>query len=490
MNKKLFISSDFLLQDYLWILPIFDGYNKKKNINEIIFEDQIDIKALEKNINIKNILKKYKITFLKKNWLNKKNILTVLKFLTNFFFTIIFLNVNSFGKILKEKKVSWYNIQIYHAYWDMVHRDLKSHQTKPNFIKKILIINRIIKMIAYSNFILKCQVSEILLGHSVYSRRVLLANLREKKINIFVHANYSLYRTTKYFDRGWHTPDLNFIKVLRRRKLNKLINYYWNIRMQGKGNYEDAIIAAKKNSLNSAASYNILFLHIFRDSPFNIIDTSRIFIDYYDWVFNTLKILKNSKEDWIIKFHPNNKRWGENQKEILDIIIKKIFDDKIPKNILLDIKEISNLELLKKAKKIITFSGTVHLESACFGIKPITISTTTLSNLSAKMVFKPKNINEYQKLLLSNNSKIFRLSRRQINLAKFFLYIRENVLKFNIDISAKNIYLNDSLRLKQINFNKINSKISTNKQYLNEMGEKLANGLKNSVSKKFINYFN
>ena len=57
-------------------------------------------------------------------------------------------------------------------------------------------------------------------------------------------------------------------------------------------------------------------LHIFREtSPFTNIDRERIFSDYYTWVVETLKILRKSKEKWIIRKHPSAERWGEKSKK-------------------------------------------------------------------------------------------------------------------------------------------------------------------------------
>jgi hypothetical protein len=495
MNKKFFISSGFVLSDYLWILPFIDGYNKVNNIKEIIFEDKFIISLLinKGDKNVINIIKKYKITYLKVNILNIEVFLITIKFIKKFFFKMIFLNVNSFKKILN-KKYSWYDIQMYHAYWDIAHRNLKYYEFKVSILKRFKTIAKILIKIISSKLILKSGIKAALMSHTVYEERVTIANLRnaKAKVDILASAAFTVYRLKKNFDTGWHTPDLNILKLLRGKKIKRFANFYWNKRIDGKGNYEDARVAAiSKPSISSSFyNYNVIFLHIFRDSPFNVIDRSRIFVDYFDWIYSTLKILKNSNENWLIKFHPNHQRWGENQEALLDLIIKNVFNYSLPKNIFFARNSLSNLEILKKAKKIVTFSGTVHLESACSKIKPITISSTTLSNLADNLIFKPKTKYEYQKLLLSNNYNMFKLNEKQSKLAKFYLYIRENVLKFDMDISARHIYANDSKVFKKINFNSINNKININIFYLNKLGSQFAKGLNNSVSKKFINYLN
>ena len=72
------------------------------------------------------------------------------------------------------------------------------------------------------------------------------------------------------------------------------------------------------------------FLVIFKDSSFDDIDIKRIFPDYYSWVVETLKIVKDSKETWILRKHPSADRWGENQKKIINDIFNDVFDGKKP----------------------------------------------------------------------------------------------------------------------------------------------------------------
>ena len=56
-----------------------------------------------------------------------------------------------------------------------------------------------------------------------------------------------------------------------------------------------------------------------------------------------LKIISQSKEKWVIRKHPSADRWGEDQKKIINEIFFKIFRDKIPKNIVFENNEKSNL---------------------------------------------------------------------------------------------------------------------------------------------------
>ena len=50
-------------------------------------------------------------------------------------------------------------------------------------------------------------------------------------------------------------------------------------------------------------------LHTFRDSPFNTIDTNRIFADYIEWAIYTFSSIVQSKERWSIRVHPSSVFW-------------------------------------------------------------------------------------------------------------------------------------------------------------------------------------
>ena len=136
--------------------------------------------------------------------------------------------------------------------------------------------------------------------------------------------------------------------------------------------------------------------------------------------------------------------WGENQKQIIKIIIKKnnlILKD----NIQIEKNKLSNQEIFKNARRVVTFSGTPHLEVAAYGIKPIVISKNTLESFDKSKVFKPKSIKEYKNLLLKNSkSKIFKLNTKSKKTARALLYIRENISSLKEDLKSFTTYRNDT----------------------------------------------
>ena len=256
---------------------------------------------------------------------------------------------------------------------------------------------------------------------------------------------------------------------------------------------EDTRIAARsKNKFQQKKYKNILMLHIFKDSPFNFIDRDRIFADYYHWVEKTLEILCESKETWIIRIHPNAKRWGENSEKIFNLIYRRVVAKTGKKpNIIFDNKKISNIQIFKTARKIVTFSGTPHIEAVCFGIKPIVISHVTLSVISEKLVLKPKSIKEYKSLILKNkNEKIFKSKKNLGDFAKKILFIVENTLSFQKQLDLRIIYRSDSNKILNRNFDKSLNKLNTKSNYtrnLNKIVDFLDSDLKRTLSWKYLN---
>ena len=110
--------------------------------------------------------------------------------------------------------------------------------------------------------------------------------------------------------------------------------------------------------------------------------------------------------------HPSHVQWGENQRIVINSLLK-MNKLSLPSNVFIESGNLSNIEIFKTANRIVTFSGTAHLEVACYGIKPIIISRTTLHDYIKKSVLKPKNISEYRKfLLLSSKSNFFKLNKK------------------------------------------------------------------------------
>ena len=491
MKKSLYCGGGFFDNQLLWIIPIIDGYCEANNIKTIIFERKLSNRLL-KNIYISSIVNKYQILNLKSN-LSICQLLNIIFFFFKNFFKIIYYSLIINRKILLNRDLSWKKIQIYHSIWDTSFFYLKDGNLNPNFLHKFKSSLRIFLNIYFAIYLKKKYIFTAFMNHSVYSARAMIAIFREHKIKIIIQANHSLYILPLLFDNSWSIFDKKTLIRLRKKEVLKSSISYWNARLMGHGNYDDAKIAFHKTHYkkNNHNFDNVILLHIFRDSPFNVIDRKRIFSDYVDWIDQTLRILKYSKEDWIIRPHPNFKRWGENSFKTYKEILKKIINSNEIKNVKYLNEKIPNIELLKKAKRIVTFSGTVHLEAACLGIKPIVISDCTLSNSSDdRSAFKPRSLNQYKALLLTNSdSSIFKLNIQQRRHSMFMLFIRECIINLKKELGAISIYRSDGDRVRDYEFNNIYKDLEKKIYFLRRIGKFLERVTQNTISKKYFKYF-
>ena len=437
--KSAYIAGESLDSNLLWVIPFLDGLNKSSNVKRLIFDKKLHSFPFN-NKSTKKILDKYQIfenSYKGRNYFIKF-------FLKLKIFSYYFIQIIKFIFFFDKKKVlkkDWYNLQLYHSYWDSCLISMNDNQSEPNFFQKLK--NAIIICETIDNFLkIKDKLAYVFLGHTVYKYRSILALCRKFNIKVYIYSNFHIQIQKKKSDTAWSFLDYKKFLNLHKSIPKKSINNYWSKRLKGKSTYEDARIASKiKNNYHDYPK-NVILLHIFKDSPFNVIDRERIFFDYFDWIKKTIDILNTSKEKWAIRLHPNYKRWGEDQKKILKKILKKKIN-----NYLIDDRLISNNQMFKKANRIVTFSGTSHLEASCFGIKPIVISDVTLGKLDKKFVFKPKNYSEYKNLLLQkSNHEKFKQSKKIINISKTALYIRENLLSMRDILKTEYTYKKDNLK--------------------------------------------
>ena len=101
--------------------------------------------------------------------------------------------------------------------------------------------------------------------------------LEKKKIKIFCQASYNIYDSS-YEETSWNQISRKSFNIISKKVKKKYISRYWQNRLKGKGNYNDAKVAGSiKNKILNYPK-NVILLHIFKDSPFNYIDDKRIFM--------------------------------------------------------------------------------------------------------------------------------------------------------------------------------------------------------------------
>ena len=134
-------------------------------------------------------------------------------------------------------------------------------------------------------------------------------------------------------------------------------------------------------------------------------------------------------------------------------MFKKVFGTHYPKNIKFEENLKSNIDQYRITKRLVTFSGNSHLEAACFGIKPIVISNTTLCDFGRRFFFKPKKIKEYRKLLLFGKKEKFQISSKEISQSKRIIFnSRGN--KFFDNVKSHHLFRSDPKSLFSLMFRK------------------------------------
>ena len=487
MKEKIFIGCGFIDSQLLWVLPLISGYAKKKKIGTIIFHKKISNKV-RKNKIFKKILSRFTIEYLDDfNYLKKNFFFKWLVLFCIFLPKAILLAIKTRKKKLLNKSLTWKEYQIYHAIWDTAIKNSNDGVINPSFYNLVLASIVAQYNIFEAKISLGTNTKHFFLAHSVYGSRAFLAEVRKKGINIFCHSGFTIYRQYTNRDNSWCFIKKKVFRKISKNKKKKEIERYWNLRQKGKGNYEDSRIAANiKNKIKSKYN-NIIFLHIFRDSPFADIDRNRIFADYISWIEQTLNILKFSKEDWLLRLHPSYKRWGENQHTTLNKIISRNFNGVLPKNIRIEDNVNSNYEILKNAKRVVTFNGTSHLEAACFGIKPILISNAMLNLLEKNYVIKPNNLSQYRDMLLKKSiSNFFKLNNSQIFMSKKIMYIREKALKFESEVGGFHVFNGDPKYRFNQDYSQTENKLQKNVKFLGINGKLLVKENDITLSKDFI----
>ena len=495
MKKKdtIFIYGGFRQHNYLYLFPLLKGYLKNKKIKNIIIERRLAKKILE-NQYYSFFLKDYNVIVLN-DLIKKKFIFGIFISLNLILKIFVILFLKKIEKNMMNRKKNFFEDQIDHAVWDTGIRWNKKKIDSIELFSKFKSFFLISRSIIITKIILKFfNLESLFLAHRVYGERLSLAIFRQKNIKIFFDKNYKIDRIIPQYDIEVGKVDKKtFIKTYK-FLTDKIINTYWNKYKLGKSNYFEARIASKSQNINikkSAKSFkNVIFLHIFRDSPFDTIDRRRIFFDYSQWITNTLNILKDSEEEWLLREHPSAKRWGENSKEILQSILDTNFNGKLPQNVKYSSENVSNIDQFKTAKRVVTYSGNAHLEAGCFGIKPIILSNCTIVKFDREIFLKPKSFTEYKKLLMKNSAdRIFTLKSNQIKIFRRIIFIKQNLLDFRKELNAfKIFYIDDKKYFKKL-FNKIYKSKKLYKDYFEKFGENLGKKINQSINSKYLKYF-
>jgi Tetratricopeptide repeat. len=142
----------------------------------------------------------------------------------------------------------------------------------------------------------------------------------------------------------------------------------------------------------------IVASHVFNDCPH--CHRHRLFVDYYEALAETLKICSQiDSVNWIVKEHPEvgNISMGYN----VDKTAKELVNNEYSsyQYIKLAPDDISNISIIDFGHAVITVSGTIAHELACFGIPSILAGSSTYSECG--FTNNPQSVDEYKSLLYS-----------------------------------------------------------------------------------------
>ena len=183
----------------------------------------------------------------------------------------------------------------------------------------------------------------------------------------------------------------------------------------------------------------VFALHAFKDA--NNVYGEFLFDSFFEEFLETANYLKNRNEYyWVAKPHPAGDRLGE--KNLVQTIIKKNDFE----NIKILPKSISTKTIIANADKIVTSRGTIGLEYASLGKKPVITSNTYYSKFNIAILCKNKG--DYFKNLTKINTNN-KLSKKQMMIAKSILfkrkveYVKDNIYNFTqpeIETGKKNFF--------------------------------------------------
>lgn len=392
---------------------------------------------------------------------------------------------------LLNRSHSWFVSQILHGIWDSSLRYSPNNTINPSYLRRVTAsLSNLSHLVKAIKFAIVYRPTIIFLGHSVYSGRSSLAFYRLLPIPVYIHSFNTLNRAPSNFDSSLFTPTSDEADALLSISRSLDASPFWSKRLSGNSSYFDAQESFRGLDAADTTPLNVIYLHIFKDSPFNHIDRTRIFADYFDWTLQTLRIISKSSESWLLKTHPSAARWGEDSLSILQSIVEIVFPTGLPSHISIDHRSLSNASILAHAQRVITFSGSVHLEAAAHGIKPIVISSSLLDSLLPSLVHKPNSCSEYEHLLLlPSYSESFHLTPSETSLSRQILFLKEDLLPFTNNFTLLPLYPGDSKEYQsKVSTQFIDSYLSNN-SYSQKLAYCLSRGLTRTTSSTIIDAF-
>lgn len=154
----------------------------------------------------------------------------------------------------------------------------------------------------------------------------------------------------------------------------------------------------KQLNLDPSLPIVIVASHVLNDCPHCY--RHRLFVDYYEWLVETLKVcFKIESINWLIKEHPyvGDISMAFNVDKTAKELVNTEYS--LCRYINLVPDDMSNLSLINFCHSIVTVSGTIAHELACFGIPSILAGSSSYSECG--FTNNPQSVDEYKALLYS-----------------------------------------------------------------------------------------
>ena len=437
------------------------------------------------NLSKDNIINKiYKSFGIKKNIsINIKDNLNKigLFLLVSFDFLFSFIRIFLFGRSWFINNYSlrgiYFGDLIYDEYIRNNHNFLNRNLININFLKILFVT--IFKINFLNNIISRKNYKYVVSPTHTYASNAALAMRIALKKNIRVlnilSSRLRIYKKSIEAEKIEYILDLKFLKDKKifNKNWKKKFNVMIKDRYAGKIKYFTARDAyhnkrqINKNEFLEIFNFNkdrfkrIIFFapHCFSDA--NHKAGKLIFDDYYHQFQTTIKLAEKDVDSlWIVKIHPTSYKYKEEN------LIYKLIKNKKVKNIVICPETLSTFSLIKFTDLIITGRGTIGLESACFGKKPILAGETFYSNSG----FTHNSVNEKDYIKKISNYKLSsKLNKKQIHHAKKLFYLL--VFK-NSYIEKDKILVSNHLRV-DIKLKKMHQQFLTEDNFIKKIIKQL-----------------
>ena len=464
--------------------------NKKYNCNINVYtsNNNSDIIKLYKSFGIKKIISSSFFSSLLKNFFSLINSILITLLSIKIFF---FKNFEWFIKNFKYEGILIGDL-IYDTYIRKKHRFINP---KKDIYFLFIICATIYKINKILSFLNKKKIKFIIVSTNTFANydSLFIRIGLKKKINVLemLHSNDYVgilkynNKKLKYGIRNIKNDENQKKLLFKLKKNTNYLNKFYKKRLNNKvqlkytnnfdikhANPNNLIISKnqflKKFNLESEKFRKLVLFapHAFSDAPHGA-GYDLIFNDFYTFFTETCnQIIKNNNNQilWIIRPHPSSDLYGE-ENIIENYLIKK----NLEKNIVLCPKYISTRNLIEICDTVITCKGTIGLEFAAFGKKPITCSYPPYSGfkISEDATSKKKFFKIINNIHLNN----FKLPDRKKILAQKILYFLETELsakKLKQSKNLKDILININQNKSDSYWKELRHRIIKNRWFIND----------------------